>query len=309
MGDNAPTSDLLAVNELLSTMKSTLSALGKTFETLGEQTTKVAELGPAMEATHQVVLIRSQLTAQYARQDVRMQEVKTLLRDVLKEQLAETLRTRVHLLIQEKVEERVKENVRDQLHNQIPSNLRQEITHHKRQILQVQTSLHNSEARRHNALLSSTAAFSEPLRPLHRPYPTQSPSSMPSMSLTTPVSQTRTIVPSPNMSSAHTETTMLPEEIEPPTPSPLFPRNIADLFAMSPDNARMLVADYGLVKDEGDTPGASPANQNTSESPADTQDMHLNLNRFMAHIGVPYQIVPGSASPMSPAPLVTRIWK
>lgn len=264
-----------------------------------------------MDAHSQVVLIRTQLTAQYARQDARMQEVKTLLRDILKEQLAETLRTRVHLLIQEKVEERVKENVRQQLQDQIPSNLRQEITHHNRQILQVQTSLHNSEARRHNALLSSTAAFNEPLRPLHRPYSIQSPSSMPSMSLMTPVSQTQSLVPSPNMSSVsgHIPTTMLPEEMEPPAPSPLFPRNIADLFAMSPDKARTLVADYGLVKDKGDSPGASPTNQNTPESPADTQDTYLNLNRFMAHIGVPLQIVPGSASPMSPAPLVTRVLK
>jgi hypothetical protein len=57
MDDLKPAPDLLAVNELLSTMKSTLSALGKTFDTLGEQTTKVAELGPAMEATHQVGLL------------------------------------------------------------------------------------------------------------------------------------------------------------------------------------------------------------------------------------------------------------
>ena len=57
MGDHKPTPDLLAVNELLLTMKSTLSALGKTFDTLGEQTTKVAELGPAIEATHQVCLL------------------------------------------------------------------------------------------------------------------------------------------------------------------------------------------------------------------------------------------------------------
>jgi hypothetical protein len=56
IGDLKPAPDLVAVNELLSTMKSTLSALGKTFDTLGEQTTKVAELGPAMEATHQVGL-------------------------------------------------------------------------------------------------------------------------------------------------------------------------------------------------------------------------------------------------------------
>jgi hypothetical protein len=57
MGDKAPSADLLAVKELLLTMKSTLGALGKTFESLGEQTTKVAELGPAMEATHQVSLL------------------------------------------------------------------------------------------------------------------------------------------------------------------------------------------------------------------------------------------------------------
>lgn len=63
----------------------------------------------------QITLIRDQLTAQYDRQDVRMQEVKTLLRDVLKERLVEALRTRVRLLIEENVEEKVKEKVREQV--------------------------------------------------------------------------------------------------------------------------------------------------------------------------------------------------
>lgn len=54
MANRPPPPEVLAVNELLHTMKTTLSALGKTFDTLGEQATKVAELGPAMEATHQV---------------------------------------------------------------------------------------------------------------------------------------------------------------------------------------------------------------------------------------------------------------
>jgi hypothetical protein len=153
------------------------------------------------------------------------------------------------------------------------------------------------EARRHNALLKSTAALSEPLRPLLRPYPIQSPSptGVPSVSLTTPTSQTQTLVPSSNMPPvpAPTPTTtsrpaiVLPEEGEAPTPSPLFPRNIADLFAMGPDDARKLVADYGLVEDiPHDSPGSSSANNRSPESPADTQDIHLNLNRFMAHIGV-----------------------
>lgn len=52
---NAATAkDVEAVNELLGTMKLTLGALGATFDTLGEQTMKVAELGPAIDANHQV---------------------------------------------------------------------------------------------------------------------------------------------------------------------------------------------------------------------------------------------------------------
>ena len=46
--------DVEAVDELLSTMKLTLSALGSTLDTLGEQTLHVAALGPAIDANHQV---------------------------------------------------------------------------------------------------------------------------------------------------------------------------------------------------------------------------------------------------------------
>lgn len=50
----ANANDVEAVNELLQTMKLTLGALGATFDTLGEQTMRVAELGPAIDANHQV---------------------------------------------------------------------------------------------------------------------------------------------------------------------------------------------------------------------------------------------------------------
>jgi len=77
----------------------------------------------------QISLIRSQLTAQYVRQDNRMQEVKTLLRDTFKEKLAQTLRPRVHLLIQAKVEERMKEKVHEQVsHTRICLRRRTHIT-------------------------------------------------------------------------------------------------------------------------------------------------------------------------------------
>lgn len=311
MGDNAHTADLLAVHELLSAMKSTLSALGKTFESLGEQTTKVAELGPAMEATHQLALIRDQIDAQYAHQDARMEKFKKLLRDELKEKIAQKFSLRVHALIQEKVEERVEEKVHEQLLNQIPSNLRQDITHHKQQILQVNLTLHNSEARRHNSLLTlSTSDFREPLQPLLRPYPGQCLSPIPSIGLTPPISQTQTPMLSRNISSTSADaatTSSHSTVIEPPTPSPLFPRNIADLFEMSPEQTRKLIEDYDLVRDNANSPDAFPANPTSPESLTDMQGMHTN--RFMAYIGVPYQIVPGSASSTSPGPLLTRVYK
>ncbi|OBZ69764.1 hypothetical protein A0H81_10560 [Grifola frondosa] len=48
------TSDVQAVSEFLSTMKMTLGALGATFDALGDQTARIAALGPAISATHQV---------------------------------------------------------------------------------------------------------------------------------------------------------------------------------------------------------------------------------------------------------------
>ena len=49
-----PVPDLAEVQELVQTMKKTLSTLGNTFDKLGEQTAKVAALGPAIDSAHQV---------------------------------------------------------------------------------------------------------------------------------------------------------------------------------------------------------------------------------------------------------------
>jgi hypothetical protein len=51
--------DILAVGNLLSTMKSTLGVLGTTFDFLGEHTAKAAALGPAIDAMFQVSLTYS----------------------------------------------------------------------------------------------------------------------------------------------------------------------------------------------------------------------------------------------------------
>jgi hypothetical protein len=45
---------ILAIGELVSTMKKTVGILESTMECLGDQTTKIAELSPAIEAAAQV---------------------------------------------------------------------------------------------------------------------------------------------------------------------------------------------------------------------------------------------------------------
>ena len=58
---SVPAPNTEAINELLGTMRQTLATLGATFDHLGEQTTRIASLGPALDAQHQVnsqILVR-----------------------------------------------------------------------------------------------------------------------------------------------------------------------------------------------------------------------------------------------------------
>jgi len=247
------TADILPVTELLTTMKITLTKVGQTFDTLTTQTSRVAELRPAMEASRQVRNIHIELEQQYKLQEEKMADVKILIRDGIKERVNKSLKPRMHNLIEQKVQAKVKERVGKELANQIPKNLRQEISRHKRQILRIKTSLHNSEARRNNTRLVMHSS-DVPLTALLRPSP---------MTVDT-------------------------SDIEPPTPSPLFPRTVQELVSLSPENLRLLAADYRLI-----TPSANESTE-------------VVLDKLMAHIGIPYQTIPGSASESHP-PMIMRI--
>lgn len=49
--------DVQTVKGLLDAMKSTVGALGGTFDALGDQTAKLAQLGPAMDVAHRVRIL------------------------------------------------------------------------------------------------------------------------------------------------------------------------------------------------------------------------------------------------------------
>ena len=106
------------------------------------------------------------------------------------------------------------------------------------------------------------------------------------------------------MSTPSTSTSTV-DEVGPLTPSPLFPRDMASLFKLGPDEARALVRDYGLLEDipeeNGDSevvrvngspnrsdtglaaPGGSP---DLRRMPEENVTRERDLSRFMAHIGV-----------------------
>lgn len=63
--------------------------------------------------------------------------------------------------------------------------------------------------------------------------------------------------------------------IEPSTPSQLFPNNVRELVSLSPEQLRLLAADYGLITSTGNPPAG--ANVDTQEE---------LLDKVMAHIGV-----------------------
>ncbi|EJD40258.1 hypothetical protein AURDEDRAFT_115906 [Auricularia subglabra TFB-10046 SS5] len=169
-----PPPDLEAIHELLGTMRETLSALGTTFDHLGEQTARVARLGPAIDTAHQINQLRRQLQRQEAKQEERMREVEVLLRDVLKSQIAEHLSGAVRNMVRDGIQKRVKERVAEELSKQVPAQLKDQLAEHKKQLEDVRHGLFNSEARRANALLRSSH-LTEPLHPLLTPGGAPSP--------------------------------------------------------------------------------------------------------------------------------------
>lgn len=163
-----PAPDLTEIEDLLTTMKKTLAALGATFDSLGEQTARIATLGPAIDSAHQVHRLRKQLQVQDRRHEDRIGEIKVLLRDVLKQQIIAHLASHVHEMIREGVTKIVRERVANELLAQIPQHLKDQVEEHKLQIARVKLDLFNSEARRANSLLRSNH-LNEALHPLLLP--------------------------------------------------------------------------------------------------------------------------------------------
>lgn len=151
---NAP--DTAAVRELLTMMSATLATLGKTFDTLTEQSTRVATLGPQLDSAHQIHQLRRQMRAQEKKQDIRINEVKTMVKDELKVQVAELLRSQISEAVRDEIKKQVADEVQEQLKQRIPVPIEEQAAESTQQLKDVRTSLINSESRRANAILRAS---------------------------------------------------------------------------------------------------------------------------------------------------------
>jgi len=173
-GTPYPIGNTAAVNDLLMLMKTNLNTLGATFDSLGEQSAKVATLGPAMDTAHQIHQLRRQMRNQEKHQDARMNDIRTLVRDNLKVQIAEHMREQIEEQIKAEIALQVKDEVSNQIATHMPIPLAIQAAESQEQLAEVRVSLQNSDARRHNGHLGRTN-LEEPLLPLFRTDGTASP--------------------------------------------------------------------------------------------------------------------------------------
>ncbi|KAH8087856.1 hypothetical protein BXZ70DRAFT_955416 [Cristinia sonorae] len=224
-----PTADTAQIRELLGMMKATLGTLAGTFQTLNEQSSRVTTLGPTMQhAATQIQGLRHQIRKQDRKQEVRMQEVRSLIQDQLKEQIARDMQAYLDEKIKEEIAIQVQHQVEAQMKEHVPDSLQEQIVGSRNQIIEVRHALMNSEARRQNSNLR-TDDLNDQLEIVLKPDGTR---------------------------------------------SDVYPANLNALFAYSPVLLRILLRDHGLVE---------------------VQSREKNLNKFMAHIGITFQIVPVSA--------------
>lgn len=302
--------DIVAIADLFSTMKTALVTMSSTFDRLGSQTEKMVSLSIDIRLQDQLQQLKTRLEEQIAQQKAEVEDLRRTLEHRIKEAVEEKIRSQLQEMIKDTIQHQIEEKVHQQLSIQIPEDLRQQVISHQRQILEVKTSLHNSEARRYNALQTVPNAR---LRPLLRPLPTpeQSPiirisrsSSMGNSTLATPATAfPRGPAPTPIRRSRSGAAGLQVPETVPPTPSRFFPRDLSTLFALSQDDARRLLRDYGLSSataspiNENPKPRGLPSvdeesssdNEKGSEDPeAHAQDMNV----FMKHIGVPFLMIP-----------------
>ncbi|KAG6857712.1 hypothetical protein H0H87_004128 [Tephrocybe sp. NHM501043] len=103
--------DVLAIADLFATLKRTVSTLHSTFDSLGMQTEKMANLAPAIQADQQLEHARSSLEQQILRHEKAMDDVKAVLQHAICDSVVERLKAQIYDAIHENIAKEVESRV------------------------------------------------------------------------------------------------------------------------------------------------------------------------------------------------------
>jgi len=159
--------DLDVVNQMVATMKNTLGTLGVTYDTLGESRARASLLGPALDQWHRLQKRSKEIERLDRTQEEEIHQLNVLIRNTLLQSIMEHLEEHVDRHVERIMAAEVPTLVERQLAIDLPESLLNDINEHKKELEQVQRSLHNSEARLANSLIRSHNIY-DPLQPLQK---------------------------------------------------------------------------------------------------------------------------------------------
>ncbi|TCD64386.1 hypothetical protein EIP91_004133 [Steccherinum ochraceum] len=166
---SAPTisPEVNGLNETLAAMKGSLGSLGQMFDTLGQQTAQMVQIGGELETASHLNKVRKEMEVQDRKVDEQVEEIKELLQRALQIEIVEHLRQVIEGGILEQIDREVKEHVAQILPSYFPQDLVEEVETYKQQLDEVQRALHNSESRRANSQLRSNK-LTDPLHTIYK---------------------------------------------------------------------------------------------------------------------------------------------
>jgi len=156
------------IRDVLTTMKETLGNLGVTFENLDKHSAKVANIDFEYDYGAQIESLRKHMGISEKKEERRMDDLRTLLKDVLKDEIIPHIRTKIDDQIMLEMNAAFERHVAEELSCLISPCLQDQIVQDSQQLGEAYINLHNSEACRANALIRSNH-LNDPLHPLLTP--------------------------------------------------------------------------------------------------------------------------------------------
>ncbi|KAF7982248.1 hypothetical protein HWV62_29473 [Athelia sp. TMB] len=174
-----PGPDTESIKRMIESMQLTVATLGANFDQLNAQSTKLSTLGPTMDdASAQITQLGAQIRSMDARQEKKIEKLKTLMREDLMQVTLKKLEKDANSpalyspLIQTQIRTQlaiqVEAQVAAQIGTHLPVSLREQINESRRELRRVSVGLENSESRRINSALRMPRDEYEPLSVVYK---------------------------------------------------------------------------------------------------------------------------------------------